>query len=65
MMFWSKFYERESPSNPKVWHRWYVFFPARLIDGNHDSGFVWRRMKGSKWEYQKRETDSDRIAGDW
>jgi hypothetical protein len=63
--FWATFYDRIEPPDPTEWHHWNLFFMARSIDGDWVSRYVWRRLRASKWEYRPRETDHDRIPGDW
>jgi hypothetical protein len=63
--FWATFYDRIEPPDPTEWHHWNLLLMARSIDGHWVSRYVWRRFHEGKWEYRPRETEHDRIPGDW
>jgi hypothetical protein len=53
-------YERETPRDPAIWHKWNtLFLPVRSIDGTLTIGLVWRRRSGNKWQYQRREETAE------
>jgi hypothetical protein len=63
--FGARFYDRVTPADPAEWHHWYLFLPARDIDGHWIIKHVWRRRHDETWHYKPRDAEHDRLSGDW
>lgn len=52
---WNAWLGRTYPTDPTLWHRWYLVVPVRCIDGQLGWGLgkVWRRWHNGRWEYQE------------
>jgi hypothetical protein len=51
------------PEDLSIWHRYWAWFPVRLVDGKWSDGSdrLWRRKIGGRFEYKQDPESIDDI----
>jgi hypothetical protein len=59
-------YERTTPHDKTLWHKWTLFFPRISDEGWPITAEVLRRRVGTRWQHKKREQpDEEWIQIQW